>query len=62
MADFRASQIAQTAEIQRGQVAEVDALYDRLNNCPVGTVPVYGRQPIFSCNNNSCGCGCGSGF
>lgn len=60
MADFRASQIAQTAEIQRGQVAEVDALYERLNNCPVGTVPVYGRQPIFSCNNNNCGCGCGN--
>ncbi len=59
MADFRASQIAQTAQIRAGQVEEVDALYDRLNNCPVGTVPVYGRQPIFSCNNNGCGC---SGF
>ena len=57
MADFRASQIAQTAQIRAGQVEEVDALYDRLNNCPVGTVPVYGRQPIFSCNNNGCGCG-----
>ena len=57
MADFRASQIAQTAQIRAGQVEEVDALYDRLNNCPVGTVPVYGRQPIFSCNN---GCGCGN--
>ena len=57
MADFRASQISQTAQIRAGQVEEVDALYDRLNNCPVGTVPVYGRQPIFSCNN---GCGCGN--
>ena len=57
MADLRASQVAQTAQIRAGQVAEVDALYDRLNNCPVGTVPVYGRQPIFSCNN---GCGCGN--
>ena len=54
MADLRASQIQQTAQIRAGQVEEVDALYDRLNNCPVGTVPVYGRQPIFSCNN---GCG-----
>ena len=60
MADLRASQIAQTAQIRAGQVEEVDALYDRLNNCPVGTVPVYGRQPIFSCNNN--GCGCNNGF
>lgn len=55
MKDLQASQIAQTAQLRAGQIAEVDALYDRLNNCPVGTVPVYGRQPIFSCNN---GCGC----
>lgn len=53
----QASQDVQTARILAGQTSEVDALYDRLNNCPVGTVPVYGRQPIFSCNN---GCGCGS--
>lgn len=59
MADLRASQVAQTAQIRAGQVEEVDALYDRLNNCPVGTVPVYGRTPIFSCNN---GCGCNNGF
>ncbi len=54
MKDLQASQIAQTATLRQGQIDEVDALYDRLNNCPVGTVPVYGRQPIFSCNN---GCG-----
>ena len=60
-ANLQASQIAQTAEIQRGQVAEVDALYNRLQNCPVPTEPVYGRQPIFTCNNNGCGCGCGNG-
>ena len=54
----QASQDVQTARILAGQNTEVDALYDRLNNCPVGTVPVYGRQPIFSCNN---GCGCGNG-
>ena len=52
----QASQDVQTARILAGQTAEVDALYNRLNNCPVGTVPVYGRQPIFTCNN---GCGCG---
>lgn len=58
----QASQDVQTARILAGQTAEVDALYNRLNNCPVGTVPVYGRQPIFSCNNNNnCGCGCGCG-
>ena len=53
----QASQDVQTARILAGQTAEVDALYDRLNNCPVGTVPVYGRQPIFTCNNNGCNCG-----
>lgn len=59
----QASQDVQTARILAGQTSEVDALYNRLNNCPVGTVPVYGRQPIFSCTNNQgCGCGCGNGF
>lgn len=57
MADLRASQTAQTATLRLGQEAEVDALYNRLRNCPVPTVPVYGRQPIFTCNNNGCGCG-----
>ena len=57
----QASQIEQTAILRQGQEAEVDALYNRLSNCPVPTTPVYGRQPIFTCNNNnSCGCGCGS--
>ena len=62
MATRRESQVAQTAQIQRGQVEEVDALYQRLRDCPVGTMPVYGNQPIFTCpnnQNNGCGCGCG---
>lgn len=50
MADLRASQIAQTQAITSN-------IYNELKNCPVGTVPVYGSQPIFTCpNNNSCGC------
>lgn len=61
MANLSASQIAQTAQIQQGQVAEVDALYQRLRNCPVPTMPVYGNQPIFTCTNNGCGCGNNSG-
>lgn len=57
----QASQDVQTAALRAGQVAEIDALYNRLNDCPVGTIPVYGRQPVFSCNNNNgCGCGCGN--
>ena len=58
MANFSASQIAQTAQIQRGQVAEVDALYQRLRDCPVPSMPVYGMQPIFTCPGNNGGCGC----
>jgi hypothetical protein len=59
MAALRESQTAQNAFIQQGFSNEVDALYNRLNSCPVPTTPVYGRTPIFTCNGNSgCGCGC----
>ena len=44
----QASQIAQNQQV-------IDGIYNRLDTCPVGTTPVYGRTPIFSCNN---GCGC----
>ena len=61
MANLSASQAAQTATFQQGLNNEVDALYNRLKNCPVGTVPVYGSQPIFTCPNNGFGgCGCGA--
>lgn len=56
MATMQASQAAQTATFQQGLNNEVDALYNRLNSCPVPTVPVYGRQPIFNCGGNGCGC------
>lgn len=52
----QASQIAQNQQI-------VDGIYNRLDTCPVGTTPVYGRTPIFTCNsgcNTGCGCGCGN--
>lgn len=59
MANLQASQVAQTAQIRAGQVAEIDAMYNRLVQCPIPSQPVYGSQPIFSCpNNNGCGCGC----
>lgn len=60
MATMQASQVAQTAQILQGQNAEVDALYNRLKNCPVPAQPVYGSQPIFTCNGNNGGCGCGA--
>ena len=50
----QASQIAQDQRI-------INGVYNRLNECPVGTVPVYGEQAIFSCPNNQNGCGCGCG-
>ena len=58
MKDLAASQVAQNALISQGFANEVDALYNRLNTCPVPTTPVYGRTPIFTCNN---GCVCGNG-
>lgn len=57
MATLRESQTAQNAFISQGFSNEVDQLYNRLSNCPVPSTPVYGRTPIFTCNNNSCGCG-----
>lgn len=60
----QADRTAQTATFQQGLNNEVDALYNRLKNCPVNTVPVYGSQPIFTCPqtvNTGCGCGCGNG-
>jgi len=56
MKDLAASQTAQNAFIAQGFSNEVDQLYNRLNSCPVPTTPVYGRTPIFTCNNNGCGC------
>ena len=57
MAALRESQTAQNAFIAQGFSNEVDALYNRLNNCPVPSTPVYGRTPIFTCPNSGCGCG-----
>ena len=62
MAALRESQTAQNAFIQQGFSNEVDALYNRLNSCPVPTTPVYGRTPIFTCGGNTVGCGCGNTF
>ena len=60
MSAMRESQTAQTAAILQGQNNEIDALYNRLKNCPVNTVPVYGNQPIFTCPQSANTCGCGN--
>ncbi len=57
MAQLAASQTAQNAFISQGFANEVDALYNRLSSCPVPSTPVYGRTPIFTCQQ---GCGCGN--
>lgn len=65
MAAFRESQANQNALFAQGMNNEVDALYNRLKNCPVPTMPVYGNTPIFTCSQNvagnNYGCGC-NGF
>lgn len=64
MANLNASQVAQTARLERSNADVIDGLYNRLSNCPVPSMPVYGSQPIFTCgcnNTSSCGCG-GSNF
>jgi hypothetical protein len=49
------------ANMQIGFNNETDALYNRLKNCPVPSMPVYGNVPIFQCQpQNGCGCGCGA--
>jgi len=50
----QASQIAQNQQV-------IDGIYNRLDTCPVGTTPVFGRTPIFTCGGQqTCGCGCNS--
>lgn len=58
MATMRESQVAQNAFIQNGFAQELDQMMNRLNTCPIPSTPVYGRTPIFQCNQNA-GCGCG---
>lgn len=50
MANLAASQLSQNAVIE-------DSIYNRLKNCPVPSMPVYGNTPIFTCGGNTCGCG-----
>ena len=53
----QASQVSQNSAI-------INGVYNRLNECPVGTVPVFGEQPIFTCptnvGNGNFGCPCGN--
>ena len=55
----QASQIDQTAQIRAGQNAAVASLVNELRSCPIPAQPVYGNQPIFTCNGGQNGFGCG---
>ena len=58
MANLAASQTAQTAQLRLSEEQQFDSFYNRLKNCPVNAVAVYGNTPVFTCpNNNGCGCG-----
>ena len=54
--------MAQLAASQASQnITLTNDIYNRLKDCPVSTVPVYGSQPIFTCpvnvaNGSNCGC------
>lgn len=61
MADLRASQTAQTAELRQSGATQLNQLVTELRSCPLPAQPVYGNTPIFQCNGNTgCGCGCGN--
>lgn len=59
MKDLQASQTAQTATLRAGQELANTELLNLLNTCPIPSTPVYGRTPIFTCNN---GCGCNANY
>lgn len=55
----QASQVAQTAELRANQATVANQLISELRSCPIPAQPVYGSQPIFTCQGNYSGCGCG---
>ena len=59
MKDLQASQVAQTADLRANNATVANQLVAELRSCPIPSQPVYGNQPIFTCNGNGCGCGCG---
>ena len=57
MKDLQASQVAQTADLRANNATVANQLVAELRSCPIPSQPVYGNQPIFTCNGNT-GCGC----
>ena len=52
-----ASQNVQTAELRANNATVANQLLAEMRSCPIPAQPVYGSQPIFTCNNSGCGCG-----
>ena len=52
----QASQDVQTAELRQSGATQLNNLVAELRSCPIPAQPVYGSQPIFTCNG---GCSCG---
>lgn len=61
MAQLAASQVEQTAQLRTSQGTVANQLVAELRSCPIPSQPVYGNQPIFTCNGNN-GCGCNGNF
>lgn len=59
MLNLQASTTAQTAELRQSGATQLNQLMSELRSCPIPAQPVYGSQPIFTCNGNQ-GCGCGA--
>lgn len=52
------SQDVQTAILRENNATVANQLLSEMRSCPIPAQPVYGSQPIFTCNSNNCGCGC----
>lgn len=53
----QASQDVQTAELRANNAVTANELLNEMRSCPIPAQPVYGSQPIFTCNG---GCNCGN--
>lgn len=53
----QASQDVQTAELRANNATVANQLLAEMRSCPIPAQPVYGTQPIFTCQNSGCGCG-----
>lgn len=54
----QASQNDQTAQLRAFAATTANQAIAELRSCPIPSQPVYGNQPIFTCNSNNAGCGC----